>query len=405
MIQQLELQNFQSHKKTTLNLHANVNAIVGESDTGKTAILRALNWLYYNRPSGVEFVSHWNQDDKGNPIEPTYVRADFTPDCFVRRVREKALNGYDLNGQMMEAVKTDVPETLLPIFNISEVNIQRQMDAPFLLSESSGEVARFFNRIIRLDLIDRVLSRAEQMRRALKKDVEAAEAEEIRLTESLKTFAWTDAAETLLKKAVNVETRLAENKKQYETLFEKSAVLHIDLMTIEKSKWIVEAENLVAEYVAVEKSLAGNKQKLNLLSAAKVNLENNKFTLKNSNWIPKAEKLLTQFVNDEWNLLLQRNLKTELEIAKQTYETNMETLATLPDIPKTETLVRELEAQIKTVTESQRRYAGLKSTWMQINKLEADALDAAAELERLANQLPDTCPTCGQEWNHEEACV
>jgi len=37
------------------------------------------------------------------------------------------------------------------MFNFDSVNIQKQMDAPFLLSESAGEVARFFNSTIWLE--------------------------------------------------------------------------------------------------------------------------------------------------------------------------------------------------------------------------------------------------------------
>ena len=71
MISGLLLKNFQSHKKTILHFHPGVNAIIGKSNSGKTAILRALYWIIYNRPSGISFVSFWNRDKKGNPIEPT----------------------------------------------------------------------------------------------------------------------------------------------------------------------------------------------------------------------------------------------------------------------------------------------------------------------------------------------
>ena len=59
MIQKLNIQNFQSHKDTKLEFHPGVNVIIGQSDSGKTAIIRALRWLIWNRPGGDDFRSDW----------------------------------------------------------------------------------------------------------------------------------------------------------------------------------------------------------------------------------------------------------------------------------------------------------------------------------------------------------
>ena len=62
MISQLTLRNFQSHKASRLRFHPGVNVITGPSDSGKTALLRALLWAVRNRPSGDAFRSHWGGD-------------------------------------------------------------------------------------------------------------------------------------------------------------------------------------------------------------------------------------------------------------------------------------------------------------------------------------------------------
>src|SRR5690554_5109154 len=64
MITSLEIQNFQSHKETLLEFEPGVNVIIGPSDSGKTAILRALYWLVWNRPLGDAFRSSWGGDTK-----------------------------------------------------------------------------------------------------------------------------------------------------------------------------------------------------------------------------------------------------------------------------------------------------------------------------------------------------
>ena len=56
-IKSIELQNFQSHVKTIIEPAGPgfLTVITGPSDSGKTAIIRALKWLLYNQPQGAEF--------------------------------------------------------------------------------------------------------------------------------------------------------------------------------------------------------------------------------------------------------------------------------------------------------------------------------------------------------------
>ena len=44
MIDKIKIENIQSHKNTELNLSNGINVIVGSSNNGKSAILRALYW-------------------------------------------------------------------------------------------------------------------------------------------------------------------------------------------------------------------------------------------------------------------------------------------------------------------------------------------------------------------------
>jgi exonuclease SbcC len=55
-IKKLSLRNFQSHRETDLEFSPGLNIIVGPSDQGKSAIIRALRWLFYNEPRGTGFI-------------------------------------------------------------------------------------------------------------------------------------------------------------------------------------------------------------------------------------------------------------------------------------------------------------------------------------------------------------
>ena len=58
MIKKLIIENYQSHKRTEIDFSDGVNAVIGRTDVGKSAIMRALIWVMRNRPLGDEMRSH-----------------------------------------------------------------------------------------------------------------------------------------------------------------------------------------------------------------------------------------------------------------------------------------------------------------------------------------------------------
>ena len=150
MIKQLQLKRFQSHDDATLDFRPGVNMIVGESDKGKSAILRALRWVIFNRPSGFTFRSHWA--GKGEASSVTVVMTNET----VTRLRDEKRNVYEVGvfDNPLEAVRTDVPDEAKDALAMSDLNLQRQGDKPFLLDDPAPEVARVLNRVAGLDGID-----------------------------------------------------------------------------------------------------------------------------------------------------------------------------------------------------------------------------------------------------------
>lgn len=244
MINRLRLNNFQSHKKTDIEFSPGVNAIVGSSNSGKTAILRGLYWSIYNRPVGADFVSHWNRNKKGDPIEPSFVLVE-TDGGSISRIKDKNMNGYMLNNIKLEAIRTDVPEEVQKAFNLQEVNIQRQMDQPFLLCEPSGAVARFFNKIIRLDIIDRILSAAESKKRKLKQDIEIQSEIEKSTEKELSKYDWIESAQNLIGEIGRVQKRLSldqETSNNVKELIQHYKTAQEDLS---KYKFISQAEEIL----------------------------------------------------------------------------------------------------------------------------------------------------------------
>lgn len=195
MINQIIISNFQSHKKTTLDFGPGVNVIIGRSDSGKSAIIRALTWVISNRPTGDSFRSVWGGE--------TSVRVGLDNELAVVRVKSDKDNTYQLKkGDELlsfKAMGTEVPEEVQQALDFSEFNIQYQMDAPFMLSKSSGEVARMLNNVAHIDDIDSTLSNIEARKRRAKSDISNKEEQLVEANEGLQEFDNLDDIEKKMK--------------------------------------------------------------------------------------------------------------------------------------------------------------------------------------------------------------
>lgn len=159
MIKSIDIKDFQSHEETHIDFDPGVNVIIGRSDSGKTAILRALNWVINNKPSGEAFMRHDSRE--------TSVTVGLDSGMYVTRQRKGKESLYQLGNKKdhrdFRAFGQDVPEEIKSNINFGPLNIQRQMDAPFLLSFTPGEVGRLLNEIVRLDHIDSALKKANRL--------------------------------------------------------------------------------------------------------------------------------------------------------------------------------------------------------------------------------------------------
>lgn len=213
----LTLSNFQSHKSTTLEFCPGLNAICGESDEGKTSIIRALKQLADNKLSGAGYISDFAKKGECS------IEAE-TDGQIVERVLEfhtnkkgdKVIdrNSYWIGDQEFKALgKGGIPDEVQNILQLDELNFQNQMDAPFLLSASSGEVARYLNDIVNLNVIDESLKKINSKTNSTAKEIEAKESEIETNTNELKILDWIDQAEKELKQLEIDQSKFTD--KQY----------------------------------------------------------------------------------------------------------------------------------------------------------------------------------------------
>ena len=352
MIKSIELKNFQSHKDTRLDFHPGVNVIVGSSRSGKTAILRALNWNRYNKPAGLAFNSYWNRDKKKQPIDAFSSTVEFE-DVSIDRNRSSEFNGYISEDKRYEALGQGIPEDVEMLWNMSEVNIQKQFDTPFLISESAAEVARFFNKTIHLDKIDVVLSNAESKRRKLNSSI----LENTKMKESLETeiaeMGWID----------DVELMIAVAEAKQECILSKND-------TIQKLTDALEV--IDAEYKKL-RSIPKNLDRV-LKDMASAEALDSKIEIK---------------IDVEANLhAFLETVKTQREIIKKGLNpTHAQVALDMMDAAK-----KLADGNNKKTT----TVATLETLVRSVNGSKTSIILCEAETKELILQMPKSCPTCGK---------
>ena len=228
MIKSLQISNFQSHAISELEFHPGVNIIVGASDAGKTAIIRALRWVIWNRPSGDSIQSYWSKD--------TSVRIE-TEDA-VKIIRSKGkVDKYisHVTGEEdleFKAFGTSVPEEVTQFLNINEINLQQQLDSPFLLSSTAGEVASHWNKVAHLEKIDIGTANVNSAIRELTSSIKYKEEQEKGLQESIEKFEYLEKFEADVEVLEEMEKQLSQlrtKENKLSTLLEKLVEIQVDI--------------------------------------------------------------------------------------------------------------------------------------------------------------------------------
>lgn len=215
MLERIEIRNFQSHKATNLDLESSVNTIQGNSDCGKSSVMRALNWLTFN-PAGDYFISDWAK--KGKSISAPCEVTLFIDGHKVTRRRDKDFNGYYLDDQVFEATRNSVPPQIQEILGLSEVNFQKQLDAPFLLSLSPGDVSRYVNRLVNLTKIDTWVTAINSRTRKLNQELEDCEARFAEDKALVDSYSWVPGLKKLSSEVTELDKKSNEISNEFESL-------------------------------------------------------------------------------------------------------------------------------------------------------------------------------------------
>jgi len=200
MIKSITLRNFQIHKDLTIDLSESVT-ITGATDSGKTAILRALDWVFYNTPLGKKY-NTYGEDE----CVVTIVVDDHT----IQRIRSKKENKYVVDGVELTAFGNKVPKQVTDILNLSTTSTKRQDDPRFLVNDTPSEIGKKLNEIVNLTIVDSTIRNIKLDVKRHRDQVRTLNKQNKEYTERIKGLSYLAAYEEHLVELERIEAEVTE---------------------------------------------------------------------------------------------------------------------------------------------------------------------------------------------------
>jgi len=212
MLKKIKIKDFRSHENVELEFHPGVNVIYGLGQSGKTNILRAINWVVNNRPSGFNMHSHFSDDDS-TMVELTLDNGSV---CLSKTSK---LTTYSIvNGSSYSYTGKSVPEPIVNLLNISEINISNQLDAPFLITDSPGEVGKVINRITKIEQVDSWISKLTTLSNSTKAKLDVCISNVLNLEQELSKYDGLEELEKKINYLGKLDIIIESQTKKYQSL-------------------------------------------------------------------------------------------------------------------------------------------------------------------------------------------
>lgn len=273
MYKALKIKNFQSHENSSFEFSPFVNVILGLSTVGKTAVLRSLRLLSDNRPLGGRFFSDFAGDKGETTIELQLDngRVGISKTINITgKEREKKVKstdylvaGTDGKEYNFSGTGDSVPDQVKSILNLSELNLQRQFDLPFLVSSSAGEIAKTINRITNQEKADELVASLSSKINDGNRRITFLEQDISNDKELLLSYEGLDDAkkhiEDLSQKEallIKIRAQISSLEKMILSFREKQTIIKTLTLSIKASKYIDRADKIQTEAIAKGKDVS-----------------------------------------------------------------------------------------------------------------------------------------------------
>ena len=229
----VEIKGFQSWLTCLVYFGSGVNVLSGNSHEGKSAFLRALMWaLQNNVKGGFDNFKHW----KLKPSASVFTDIQFSDDQWVSREQSKKFNRYYLPNteKPLAALRTDLPAEVSRIIRMNEINFQRQKTW-FLLDKSPSQVAKSFNELVNLGILDAAISECNSRIRSQNREL-------VKLSER---------EETLKDKTERNAQLINTAEKEFEKIYQLDLSIHQSIEEYNRILGILQNANKIMAYLKV----------------------------------------------------------------------------------------------------------------------------------------------------------
>lgn len=250
MISTIKLKNFQCWKDLSLELGP-ITVLIGDNDSGKSTVLRALKWIALNQWDG-EAASYIHWDADGQECSVEVVAGGRT----IRRVRSSAMNGYYLTEKKGEEQKfptldrNQPPKAIAAILGMRRDHFQDQHDPAFWMSLSAPDAARALNDLFNISEIDEAMAEAGKIVRESRALVTATEQLLKSAEVQVEGLAWVEKAKKLLQQLNRIDEErrsLLQEAERIGTLLEEMNSAKKEISNIREQVQVTKQQLALAE--------------------------------------------------------------------------------------------------------------------------------------------------------------
>jgi len=205
----LTIQDFQAHKNSLLDLSKKFIVIVGPTDTGKSSIVRAFRWIFYDFYRGSSFI---RKGQKKALVSVTLQGKNVT------RTKGKGSNSYQIDSNDYTSVGRSIPEEVCTFMNVKPIrdgsseillHVTDQHDSPFLIFESEPKAAKLLNRLTGVHIVDEAIREELKIKKEVNASLNRVVTNLSEVDARLNSFNYLEGAKEKFK---NVESSIAERR-------------------------------------------------------------------------------------------------------------------------------------------------------------------------------------------------
>jgi len=256
MLKTLTLKNFRSYKDQKFVFHRGVNAIIGEGLAGKSNILRAIRRIKDFRPINLKFMSHFAPKNALSEIELK------TSDGFVVNLKQgrESKPVYTLQNktgktQTFRKINKKVPSEVRDALNLKEINFQSQLDLPYIISNSAGQVTKIINNITKVSSVDNWIKRINQDVKSLSIILDDAVQERKSVREDIAALKDLEKLEPIMEELQKLEQQQMELERKYYAIESIVAEIKAAEQAKKRLERALKAEDIIKEAIKIEEQL------------------------------------------------------------------------------------------------------------------------------------------------------